>query len=231
MSITIATNLKHSDIIAINMAINYGHGKATISAGAKVVVCGFVGLVAALITGSVDSWQLAPLVGWEAAAAIYLGWTWLTVVRLDDSLTADFARREDPSRAVTDIMAVIASLASLVALGLVLTTGNGDLAHIALGVLSVVLSWVVIHTIFMLRYAELYYKDPIGGVEFDGVKQPSYADFAYLAFTMGMTFQVSDTGFQSTQFRTTALRHALLSYLFGTVIVATTVNLIAGLTK
>ena len=70
-----------------------------------------------------------------------------------------------------------------------------------------------------------------GGVDFNEDRRPRYSDFAYLAFTIGMTFQVSDTDLTSKAMRTTALRHALLSYVFGTAIIATTINLIAGLTQ
>jgi len=214
------------------MAITYAKGKRTTSAGLRVLLCGVFGLAVLVMSGLSVSWRLAPLLGWEAAAVVYLGWTWLTIIRLDDALTDEFARREDPSRPVTDVVVLCASLASLLALGSVLLGGNGvDVSQIGLGVLSVVLSWFVVHTVFMLKYAQLYYEKPIGGVEFDGTNKPSYTDFAYLAFTMGMTFQVSDTGFKSTAFRSAALKHALLSYLFGTIIVATTVNLIAGLSK
>ena len=103
--------------------------------------------------------------------------------------------------------------------------------QVGLGVVSVVLSWALVHTIFTLRYARLYYAAPVGGVDFNDEEPPSYVDFAYLAVTIGMTFQVSDTSLSSREFRATAMRHALLSYLFGTVIVATTINLVAGLSK
>ncbi|MDT5017597.1 MAG: hypothetical protein QOD39_3757, partial [Mycobacterium sp.] len=79
-----------------------------------------------------------------------------------------------------------------------------------------------------LRYAMLFYSGPEGGVNFNQPSSPRYTDFAYLAFTIGMTFQVSDTDLRTPAFRATALRHALLSYLFGAVIVATTINLVAG---
>jgi uncharacterized membrane protein len=92
----------------------------------------------------------------------------------------------------------------------------------------VAVSWFTVHTIFTLRYAQLYYRPPPGGVNFHD-DSPCYRDFAYLALTIGMTFQVSDTDLKSTDFRSTALKHALLSYLFGSVILAAAVNLIAGL--
>ena len=81
----------------------------------------------------------------------------------------------------------------------------------------------------MLRYARLYYEGEDGGVDFHQDGKPRYSDFAYLAFTIGMTFQVSDTELTAKVMRRTAIRHALLSYLFGAVIIATMINLIAGL--
>ena len=85
------------------------------------------------------------------------------------------------------------------------------------------------HTVYTLQYARLYYSDEPGGIDFNQAAPPRYADFAYLSLTMGMTFQVSDTDLQTSTIRATALRQALLSYLFGVVIVATTINLIASL--
>jgi uncharacterized membrane protein len=217
------------------MAVTYGTDKQTTSAAFRLAITGVVGVAVLVCTGLVASWKLAPLLGWEAAAAIYLGWTWLTVVRLDDKLTGDYARREDPSRALTDATVILASVISLGALWTVLigsrNNESAQVSQIALGVLSVVLSWLVVHTVYMLRYAELYYAKPVGGVDFEGTDKPTYTDFAYLAFTVGMTFQVSDTGYRSSKFRSTTLKHALLSYLFGTIIVASTVNLVAGLSK
>jgi uncharacterized membrane protein len=83
----------------------------------------------------------------------------------------------------------------------------------------------------MLRYAVLYYSGSIGGIDFNQKDPPRFADFAYLAFTLGMTYQVSDTNLQSAQIRAAALRHGLLSFVFGSMILATTVNLVAGLPR
>jgi uncharacterized membrane protein len=99
----------------------------------------------------------------------------------------------------------------------------------ALGLVTVAVSWFTVHTIFALRYALLYYTEPEGGVDFHQDEPPCYRDFAYLAFTIGSTFQVSDTDLQTTQIRATVLRHSLLSYLFGAVILAVLINLIASL--
>lgn len=216
------------------MAVKFAAGKKTASATTRLAVSVFIGLVSSVIAGKAAEWYLAPLVGWDVAVTVYLGWIWATIEKLDDSETKEFALREDPSRRVADFILVVASIASLAAVAVVLIgSSSSDTAQTALraglGVFSVVLAWTLTHTVFMLRYAELYYYGSKGGVDFAGTVNPSFKDFAYLAFTMGMTFQVSDTGFKSTEFRTLALRHALLSYLFGTVVVATTINLIAGL--
>ena len=101
----------------------------------------------------------------------------------------------------------------------------------AVGLLSVVLSWTVVHTVFMLRYARGYYSEPPGGIEFSESEPPTYLDFAYLSFTMGMNFQVSDTSITSKPIRRIALHHALLSYLFGAVLLAIIINVVATLLK
>ena len=97
-------------------------------------------------------------------------------------------------------------------------------------VLTVSLSWAIVHTVFALRYAHAYYTAPVGGIDFkSGEYEPDYRDFAYFAFTVGMTFQVSDTDVNSREMRHIVLRHALLSYLFGAVILGLAVNVIASL--
>jgi uncharacterized membrane protein len=128
-------------------------------------------------------------------------------------------------------MVLVASLASLAAIAsLLIEARASEKIFIAvLAVVSVALSWGLVHTLFTLRYASLYYEGPDGGVDFNQDEPPDYGDFAYLAFTLGMTFQVSDTTLHTHAIRMAALRHALLSYLFGTIILATLINLVAGL--
>jgi uncharacterized membrane protein len=132
------------------------------------------------------------------------------------------------------VIVLSAAVASLAAVGFFLlqassAKGSSQDVLAATGVATVALSWFVVHTVFVLRYALLYYTGHDGGVDFNQPTPPRYSDFAYLAFTLGMTFQVSDTDLQTPAIRATALRHALLSYLFGAVILATTINLVAGL--
>lgn len=195
-----------------------------------------VGILGAIAMISTHHGALAPLVAWDAAGVVFLVWMWTDLWAMSAGETAKLAVREDPGVAATDILLIVASIVSLAAVGVVLVeasdaSGTAKSLEIAFGVASVVVSWAMVHTIFALRYARLYYGQIEGGVDFNSADRPRYSDFAYLAFTIGMTFQVSDTAFQTKAFRAVALRHALLSYLFGTVIVATTINLVAGLVK
>lgn len=202
---------------------------------ARVAVAAPVGLVAAGLAAGFGGWQLAPAVGWTAAAVIYAGWTWLVVLQMDAARTAEHATREDPTRPMTDVIVLLACVASLAGVGylLVASSGTGLSAALsaAVGIASVASAWFVVHTVFTLRYALLYYAGGKGGITFNQHEDPSYLDFAYLAFTLGMTYQVSDTNLGTRTIRATALRHALLSYLLGAVILATTINLIGGLTS
>jgi uncharacterized membrane protein len=200
----------------------------------EVLVSAAVGAVAAVVLGLVASLSLALLVGWDAMCVVYLLWIWAKILRQDADQTAHRATTTDPDRRVTDALVQLAAVASLAAVGTVLVEaaqlqGTAEGLRIGLGLVSVVLSWAMVHTVFTLRYAHLYYDGPDGGVDFNDSGPPTYVDFAYLAFTIGMTFQVSDTSLTSRDIRHTALRHGLLSYLFGTGILATTINLVASI--
>ena len=180
--------------------------------------------------------RAAPLIGWDILAMVFCAWVWSTVWRLDAEPTARHAQREDPSSDLADLVLVGAAVASLVAVGVVLVGAgqdNGDLKYLQAGfaLLSVFVSWTLIHTVFTLKYARLYYRAPAGGINFNDSGDPDYRDFAYLSFTIGMTFQVSDTNIESKQIRRTALRHAWVSFPFGAVIIATSINLVSGLAK
>ncbi|HEY0573776.1 MAG TPA: DUF1345 domain-containing protein [Pseudonocardia sp.] len=202
----------------------------------EVTVAIAIGAVVAGLLSSIGSVPVGLLAGWDSACLVYLALVWFNVARMDAERTEARATAVDPARPVADLLLLTAAVASLVAVGVVLVRasrdqGGGQLAQVGLGLASVVLSWALVHTIFMLRYAYLYYRDTDGGVDFNDTSAPDYLDFAYLAFTLGMTFQVSDTAIKDRTIRRTALRHALLSYLFGTGILATTVNLVASLSS
>ncbi len=205
-----------------------------VNTGTRLAVSGLAGLAVAGVVLLLGAARYAPAVGWDAAAITLLLWTWFSIWPMGADDTAARATREDPTRPLSDTLLLVASVVSLAAVGffvLQAASAKGAAQDVlaGVGVATVALSWLVVHTVFTLRYAMLYYTGPAGGVNFNQSAPPRYSDFAYLAFTIGMTFQVSDTDLERPAIRATALRQALLSYLFGAVIVATTINLIAGL--
>lgn len=199
----------------------------------RVTVAGAVGVAVGAAVGVAAGWRYAAAAGWTVAAALFVSWTTAVVVPMDPRQTGTHATREDPTRPMTDAIVLLASVASLAGVMYLLGAGSGGGAEEALsaglGIASVVASWVVVHVVYTLQYALLYYSDPPGGIDFNQSDSPAYVDFAYLAFTLGMTYQVSDTNLQTRRIRATALRHALLSYFLGAVVLATVVNLVAGL--
>ena len=202
----------------------------------KLSIALAAGVLASLLLPSLGLARLMPVVAWDAAVLVYLAWVWLTVWRLDPRATREHAVREDPGRTTADVILLVASIASLAAdIFLVLhagkVTGGSRVLGLMLGLGTVVLSWLLVHTVYTLKYARLYYKKTHGEIEFNESDAPQYTDFAYLAFTLGMTFQVSDTNLKTKEIRVTALRHALLSYVFGTVIIATTINTLVSLSQ
>ena len=213
-----------------------GDHERVVSEKVRVLAVAVAGVATALCTGFVSPWQLAVLIGWDVAAAALVAWIWITVWNLDASSVRAVATREDDSRAAARVVVTGASLISLVGVivGLVKAEQAGGAGKVVLtvaAVTTVVLSWLVIHTVFAMRYAHLYYSDPAGGIDFSGGNEPDYHDFGYVAFTVGMTFQVSDTDVSERAMRRTVTRHAMLSYLFGTVIVALLINVTAGLIR
>ncbi len=191
-----------------------------------------VGVVVGIAVSVPGTWRYGLLQGWISAAAVFVGWMWFSIWPMDARRTAAHAGGENPGRALTDVVMLGAALASLLAVGLLLSGGSGNkVLEAALSIVAVALAWASVHTVFTTRYARLYYTGPDGGIDFNQDDPPQYSDFAYLAFTIGMTFQVSDTDLKTKLIRATALRHMLLSYLFGAIIIAATINLVSGLAK
>ncbi|MCS5714222.1 DUF1345 domain-containing protein [Herbiconiux sp. CPCC 205716] len=199
----------------------------------RFIMMAITGVVVAAAVAAAGFVEICVVAGWAAACIVYLTWVWVNIGHLDAHQTQTHASRENPTRTTSDVLLLLASVASLVVvvLVLVLSTASPGVERDVLSgtaILSVVLSWFLIHTLYTLRYAVLYYSGTPGGVSFNQDEPPRFADFAYLAFTLGMTFQVSDTNISSSAIRGTVLRHSLLSYLFGAVILATLVNLVSG---
>ena len=198
----------------------------------RLVRCLAGGLLAAGLTTLAVVPEIAVLVGWSVAASGLLLWAWRISWPRDSEGTKRLAEEEGLTR-VTDTVVLGAAVASLAAVVEALVrSGSRDVVGVltvVLGLLVVVLSRALVNTVFALKYARLYYSGGDGGIEFGQPEAPSYSDFAYLAFTVGMSFAVSDTSLVDTSIRKVGLAHALLSYLFGTVLIAVAVSLVTNL--
>jgi uncharacterized membrane protein len=167
--------------------------------------------------------------GWNAGVITLLGFLWTFLLSTDAEQTRRRAAAEDPGRVVVFALSLLVStisvLAATVLLGQVhrLAAGQEIRLVVGLGVLTVASGWVFMHTAFTLRYAHIFYSE--GGLEYTG-GAPDDLDFAYFAFTIGMTFQTSDIQVSSKKMRRTVLVHAMLSFVFNTVIMALAINLL-----
>jgi uncharacterized membrane protein len=205
----------------------------------RVATVAVVGLVVAVGLSPFVTWGIAVVGGWDAAALVFLGTVWPIIMRADRAHVELFAAQEDEPRLVATVLLVGASVASLLGVGFALSLAGGEsgpmqVVLIAFAMVTVMLSWTVVNTVFTLRYADLHFQTNADGITFGGPigeEGPDYRDFAYVAFTIGMTYQVSDTTLRNRRLRRTVLAHALLAYTFGVVIVAGAINLVAGLIR
>lgn len=206
------------------------------AARTKLLVSLGVGVVGGACAAVLGAGPAAALIGWDLLALTFCVWVWVVIWPLDPTSTMAHANRDDPGRELADLVLLGAAVASLVAVGAVLVrasheVGDGRYVQAGLAVASIVLSWLLVHTVFTLKYARLYHRGTVGGIDFNQDELPQYSDFAYLSFTIGMTFQVSDTDIRSTDIRRTALHHALIAFPLGTLIIASAINLVVGLAK
>lgn len=188
------------------------------------------GTVIGLVVGALVDGLIGVLSGIAGAATLFVAAGWLALWPMDAQSTRHNACREDFRPGIEELAIVAAALSGLVGVVLLLVLGDtGDsraAAATALG--GVFMSWAGLHLMYAARYAYLYYSPSAGGIDFNSDDPPAYRDFFYFSYNLGMTYQVSDTDVSSTTIRAVALRHCLLSYAFGTVILATTINLVTG---
>ncbi|QKG55235.1 DUF1345 domain-containing protein [Hymenobacter sp. BRD128] len=183
------------------------------------------------------------VVAWDGFCLSILVLTWATIFTADAAYLRRVATRQDPGRTATFGAVVLAATASLLAVALLLH-GLKELPHreqleqVAVSVVAVLGAWFLLHTLFTLRYAHAYFSPdpgaepgaaPRGGLAFAGAAPTTYWDFAYYAFTIGMTAQTSDTGVTSLQMRQLTLAHGLLSFGFNTAVIALGVNVVSSI--
>jgi uncharacterized membrane protein len=198
----------------------------------RALLCLAVGAAAGLVTALLWTVELGLIVGWCVAASLALAWVWLIGWHQDAEGTERLAEEENRSRS-TDVWVVLAALASLAAVVVALQRSGGRdaVAVVLLSVLSVMLAWAMVNTVFALKYARLYYLDEPSrkGFDFAMDTEPAYSDFAYMAFTVGMAYAPAETRPNHLDTRKVVLGHALLSYVFGTGVIAVAVSLVTNL--
>ncbi|WGL50619.1 DUF1345 domain-containing protein [Nocardioides sp. BP30] len=194
-----------------------------------------IGLAAGVVVAVVASPRLLPLVTWTVTVAVLLTWVWRMSWAQDSDGTKRLAEQESTTRSA-DVWLLAAAVTSLAVVVVALVQSSSQrsgtaVASVLLSVLSVTLSWALVNTVYAFKYARLYYLDEpdTGGIDFKQQHPPTYSDFAYMAFTVGMSFAVSETEPTSTRIRRVAFGHALLSYAFGTGVLAVAINLVTNL--
>lgn len=175
------------------------------------------------------------LLGFVAAGLTFAAPLLLHLMRYDGARTRAYVAGEGPGVAVSDLIVIVAGLLSLTGVGVMLVGGHGTgdarVLDPLIGIATVAVGWLSIHTIYAVRYARLYYAQAVPPIDFNQPEDPDFGDFAYFSFNLGMAYQVSDTAVRSSALRRVILGHCLLAYVFGTVVIATTINLVAGLSS
>jgi uncharacterized membrane protein len=183
---------------------------------------------------AVTGWRAATrlLIGWDVGVALYLALVAHMMWRSDVDRIRRRATVEDEGQLAILVLTVLAALASL---GTIFVELGGAASQARPGfrvvhaVLTILLSWAFIHTIFALHYAHEFYDITVGGLAFpQGEADPDYWDFVYFSFVLGMTSQVSDVAITSKELRRIVTAHGVLSFVFNAALLALTVNLAAG---
>lgn len=202
---------------------------------------GFAALVSVLLPSSLHL-PSRILCAWNSGADCFLGLTWWIIVRATPEKMRRFARLEYQGRVAIFTSIVAAACASVLAIGFLLGDNKKNIStilltlHVMLAVMTIVGSWLLVHTIFALLYAHNYYQvsngnteQIAGGLDFPNDEEPDYWDFLYYSFIIGMTSQVSDVQTISRFMRRLTLLHGVLSFFFNTTILAMSINIIASL--
>lgn len=178
---------------------------------------------------------------WDAGMISFLVASWVVMMRAKIKTMRRNAQSQDEGRAVILGLIIAAASSNLLAIAFILREAKGQevnivIPHVSLAIVTIIGSWLLIHTIFAMHYAHEYYQNhptqshlKAGGLDFPDDVEPDYWDFLYFSFVIGMTSQVSDVQITSRSLRRLALMHSILSFFYNTAIVAMSINIIAGL--
>jgi len=222
-----------TDVVPHGIRQRIAHAR---SATRLVTALGASALLAVLLPSTV-SVEIRAVASWDMFALIAVALTWATILTLRPEQIRTLAQREDPSRLASLVLVILGASASLLAVLVLLQASMrmerwDKLQAIGMALSAVALAWLLIHTVFTLRYAHLYYETTSGRppLEFPGGDPtPSYLDFAYFAFVIGMTAQTADVNIRGSRIRHTALLHGLVSFAFNTAVVALSIGVLTTL--
>jgi uncharacterized membrane protein len=193
----------------------------------RLAIAVVAGAMIGVVVGLLSDAPIGVLVGIAATETLFVVAGWVTLWGMDARATQHNTNREDFRPVAEEIVVVGIALGGLVGIVVLLLQGDSQVAA-AIALAGVFMAWAALHLMYATRYAHIYYLPPEGGIDFNSDDSPTYRDFLYFSYNLGMTYQVSDTAVSSSKIRGVVLRHALLSYVFGTSVLATTINLVAG---
>lgn len=190
-----------------------------------------LGAVVGLVVAPLTRVTLGMLAGITSAETVFVVTGWAVLWPMDAAATHRNVRREDFRPLLAEVAVVSAALGGLVAIVLLLLGADPGTGHAAAAtaLAGVFMAWAALHLMYATRYADMYYGEPGGGIDFHSEEPPRFSDFLYFSYNLGMTYQVSDTDVSTARIRAVVLRHCLLSYVFGASILATAINLVAGI--
>lgn len=196
----------------------------------------FAGILGYVISLAINMDVLTHVMfGWDIFCLLLISLHWYMFVNTSASETYLKARMQDETRGEIFAIVLVSTFAGLLAVVLLLINKDIKPIDLIVAISGMFLSWFLVHTTFGMRYAHLYYGDSEtnkgSGLDFPGDDEPDFIDFAYFSFVLGMTFQVSDVEISSRKIRRLSLLHSLIAFIFNTVIVALTINALAGLSK
>jgi uncharacterized membrane protein len=196
-----------------------------------VVVGALAGLFAPL--GPAHGFLVHGLAGFVVAGLAFAVPLLVHILGHDAPATREKVQGRDGDAAWYDVVVILVGLASLAGVTTLLVgggaRGGAEVVDAVVGVGAVAVGWLCVHTVYVLRYARVYYASPHPPIDFNQDEDPTFSDFAYFSFNLGMAYQVSDTDLKSSAVRRVVLGHTLLAYLYGTIVIAATINLVAGI--
>ncbi|KRF44351.1 hypothetical protein ASH01_10000 [Terrabacter sp. Soil811] len=201
----------------------------------RLALAVLVGVLAGFLVplGPAHGFLVHGLSGFVVAGLAFAAPLLIHILGHDAPATREKVQGRDGDAAWYDVVVIFVGLASLAGVTILLVggraLGGAEVVDAVVGVGAVAVGWLCVHTVYVLRYARVYYASPRPPIDFNQDEDPTFSDFAYFSFNLGMAYQVSDTDLKSSDVRRVVLGHTLLAYLYGTIVIAATINLVAGI--